>query len=99
MAPLSVQREGGGTRRGRGERAPTTCLSRVLAATPPERRISLAPLSRAARIILVARTSATASWNAAAVSAVGGTSPSSPRTRRRTAVFRPLKLKREGPAR
>ncbi len=72
-------------------RSSAMARSRELAATPPPIIRWSTPCSRQARTALRVSTSVTASWNEAATSATGTSSPAFRRasTQRATAVFRP----------
>lgn len=99
IAALSVhQRRGGAKNSKPRERASASRRNRRtrLAATPPARtklfRAATPFMSAIARADLMARISATASWNDAQISAVRCTSGSRSPIARRTAVFSPEKL-------
>jgi hypothetical protein len=103
MAPLSVHSPGRGTRSRRpaaSHRSAASERSRELAATPPPMMRSLTSCRRQACTALRVSTSATASWNEAATSAIGTGSPAARRasTQRATAVFRPANEKSKVPS-
>src|SRR5437588_1252825 len=98
MAPLSVHHAGGGTSSGRpsaSRRRRSSERSAVLAATPPPSATAATGCSSAASAVFPANASTTASSKAAAKPSMGIASPRwrYPSTSRRTAVFRPEKLK------
>src|SRR5215467_8722941 len=98
IAPLSVHSPGRGTRRpmpAAAHRSAASARSRELAATPPPITRWPTPFARQAATAFFVRTSATASWQEAATSAIGTGSPAASRasTYLATAVFSPEKEK------
>src|SRR3989304_2456592 len=73
MAPLSVQRTGGGAEAGAGagEASVGAAGRGPWAATPPERRTLRASNASAARTVFLTRTSTTAAWKGGGMSATG----------------------------